>query len=202
MADRQTAGSATTIDAERWLEEHGDRLYRYALMRIRDNTVAEDLVQETFLAALKSKADFSGRSGERTWLIGILKHKIVDYLRRVCRERKILEEDSRPGESEEQFDEGRHWNIRDGFGPLEWGGDAQALLERKNFVAVLDRCLSALPMRTAQAFMLREMEDLSAEEICKVLDITTTNLWVMLHRARLRLRRCIEVHWFGTGRDG
>ncbi len=202
MREGHTAGEVPTIDAERWLEEHGDCLYRYALMRTRDNAVAEDLVQETFLAALKSKGDFLGKSGERTWLIAILKHKIIDYVRRVCRERKLLDEESRPGESEEQFDEWRHWKIRDGFGPLEWGVDAQSLLERKDFAAVLERCLSALPMRTAQAFMLREMEDLSAEEICKVLDITPTNLWVMLHRARLRLRRCIEINWFGTKREG
>jgi RNA polymerase sigma-70 factor (ECF subfamily) len=200
--DDQIVGPAHAIDPERWVEEHGDCLYRYALLRTRDSGVAEDLVQETFLAGLKSRESFAGQSSERTWLVGILKHKIIDHLRRVCRERDHGGEESMPRELEEQFDEAQHWRVRDGFGPKEWRVDAQALFERKEFWAVLDRCLSGLPERTAHAFMLREMEEVETGEVCKVLNITATNLWVMLHRARMQLRRCIEINWFGSRRDG
>lgn len=184
------------VDPDRWVDEHGDCLFRYALLRVRDDSVAEDLVQETFLAGLKAAERFAGQSSERSWLVGILKHKIIDHIRKSCRERPVERLDELPKNLAEQFDEINHWRVDDGFGPKDWGPDAAQACEQKEFWGVLDGCLSKLPARMAQAFMLREMEDAGSEEVCKALAITPTNLWVLLHRARMQLRQCLETNWF------
>ncbi len=177
---------------EQWVDEHGDALYRFALSRLQNPSAAEDVVQETFLAALKARKQFSGRSPERTWLIGILKHKIVDLVRKESRERPAEEIDDLPSDADLLFDPAGRWRT----GPLEWQVHPEKILERKEFRAVLQRCLSNLPKRLRDAFFLREMEDQSSEEICKVLAITPTNLWVVLYRARTRLQNCLNKNWF------
>jgi RNA polymerase sigma-70 factor (ECF subfamily) len=181
---------------ERWVDDHGDVLYRYALARVRDATVAEDLLQETFVAALKAQEGFAGQSSERTWLTGILKHKLIDHFRKRSREVPFDPTEPLPAAFEMQFDAAGHWNVAAGFGPKDWGSDAAGDMENKEFWEILDNCLGKLPPRTAQAFTLREMDDLPGEEICKVLQITATNLWVLLHRARMQLRQCLEMNWF------
>jgi RNA polymerase sigma-70 factor (ECF subfamily) len=186
-------------DPERWVDQHGDCLYSYALRRLRDRGVAEDLVQETFLAALQAREKFAGHSSERTWLIGILKHKIVDHFRRTSRESPLDDPESLAYEREDAFNSAGEWvdHWKEGQGPTEWGTDPGTVLEQKEFWEILDRGLSTLPARLAQVFMLREMEGLSTEEICKTLNISTSNLWVMLHRARMHLRRYLEINYFG-----
>lgn len=183
-------------DPERWLDEHGSVLYGFALARVRDPLSAQDLVQEAFLAALKGREHFGGQSSERSWLIGILKHKIMDFYRRKYKDPVVSSE----GENDEiivnSFDGDGHWNVRGGYAPTRWGNDASGNFERAEFKATLDGCLEGLPPKTAQAFTLREMDELGTEEICKVLNITATNVWVLLHRARTQLRRCLEVNWF------
>jgi len=196
----QSASPAARVDPERWVDEHGDALYRYALTRVRDGTVAQDLVQEAFLAALR--ADFAGRSSERTWLIGILKHKIGDHLRRLYRERETLAEEDAVTAGSELFDERGHWRNREGLAPEGWGWRADKALEEKEFWGVLEQCLGSLSARTAEAFVLRELDALATDAICKVLNVTATNLWVMLHRARMQLRRCLELSWFGRAAAG
>lgn len=176
---------------EVWLDEHGDALYRYARFRLNDPTLAEDLVQETLLAALQAQDSFAGRSTERTWLIGILKNKLIDHLRKACRENTAdVESDE---DLDALFDHASrdHWHTP----PSAWD-NPPAALEQKQFWAVLGDCLGALPARQAQVFTLCEMEGLDGSEACKVLGVTTTNVWVLLHRARLRLRECLENHWF------
>ncbi len=196
--DNQNEGQAATIglDPESWVDEHGDALFRYAIVRLRNAELAEDIVQETFAAALRAKDNFAGRSTERTWLIGILKRKIIDHFRRRWREVPATELAS--GEQEDMliqamFDERGHWQKNR---PLTWS-NPQMALEQKEFFAVLQGCLDCLPGRLADAFTLREIENLTTEEICQVLQITPTNLWAMLHRARMRLRQCLEAKWFG-----
>jgi RNA polymerase sigma-70 factor (ECF subfamily) len=184
------------FEPDRWVDDHGDVLFRYAMPRVRDTAVAEELVQETFLAALQARGSFGGRSSERTWLVGILKHKIVDHFRRTSRERPASDDDFVPSAIADLYDENRYWHHDDG--PTDWGPGPAEALERAEFVAQLDDCLGELPTRLAAAFTLREVEELTSEEICKVLGVTTTNLWVMLHRARAHLRRCLELHWSGT----
>jgi RNA polymerase sigma-70 factor (ECF subfamily) len=195
------ASPGISANPERWVDEHGDALYRFALTHVRDAAVAQDLVQEAFLAALRARAGFAGRSSERTWLIGILKHKIADHLRQLSRERRALEE-SQTDAGASPFDKRGHWRIQEGLGPRDWGRDAGKALEASEFWRTLERCLNDLSTRVAEAFILRELDALSTDEICKVLNVTATNLWVMLHRARTQLRRCLELNWFGQAASG
>lgn len=179
-------------DPQAWLEAHGDALYRYCLLRLNDQTLAEDLVQETLLAAWKASDSFTGRSSERTWLIGILKHKIIDHVRKAAREKQV--------EVEEQIPDGGDPFNRHGFwsqAPRQWRQEPTAAFEQQEFWDVYVHCLGALPEQMAFAFSFREVEGLETEEICKILGVTPTNLWTLLHRARLRLRRCLEANWFG-----
>ncbi|MGD2098594.1 MAG: sigma-70 family RNA polymerase sigma factor [Desulfobacterales bacterium] len=180
---------------ESWVESYGDFLYRFALSRVKDHSVAEDLVQETFLAALRARENFQGRSAGRTWLTAILKHKIVDHIRKKIREPSTDKIESLIDALDPDFDDHGHWQIR----PGKWRVNPGKLYEQKEFVDVLYHCLAELPERLAEAFIKREMDGLSTAEICKELGITATNGWVMLYRARMSLRRCLEDKWLSAG---
>jgi RNA polymerase sigma-70 factor (ECF subfamily) len=181
-------------DAAKWVDEHGDYLFRFALSRLRRREVAEDLVQETFLAALEARERFAGASSERTWLVGILKRKLVDHLRRKNREQPAGDLAAVEQWADNLFDERGHWRQK----PGSWPADPSAALENAEFWTIFSRCLGKLPERLANAFVLREVEELDSQEVCKALNVSANNLWVMLHRARLVLWRCLEVNWFGT----
>lgn len=185
---------------EMWLEAHGDYLYRYAMSRVRDESMAEDLVQETLLAALKAREDFDGRASERTWLTGILKHKVIDQLRRQYREVSLENETGTDYDDgfgmEDFFTEDGHWADK----PSAWGNPAKAT-ENDYFWDVLARCVERLPSKQRQLFVLRELHEASNEEICKDMEITLTNAGVMLYRARISLRQCLELNWFGQRRE-
>jgi len=182
---------------ETWVDEHGDYLYSYALLRLRQRELAEEMVQETFLAALKSYKNFARQSSERTWLVGILKHKIVDHFRRASRERPVadfeiyFDDDDAFRKSGEWVD---HWTVEGA--PKEWSDDPSQLVEQKEFWKIFNRCLAQLPPRLAEAFTLREIDGLDSDEVCEILGITPNNLWVMLYRARALLRRSLEMNWF------
>ena len=193
---RQPEEAVPSSDPEKWVDLHGNALYRFALLRLRDPKLAEDAVQETLLAALQARDRFSGASSERSWLIGILKHKVIDAFRKISRESQIEDAAQFEDEMEGVFDENGHWK-RDETGPAEWNADPDRLLERKEFWVALDRCLSKLPARMAHVFSLREIDDVSSEEVCAALNISASNLWVLMHRARMQLRKCLEVHFFG-----
>jgi RNA polymerase sigma-70 factor (ECF subfamily) len=180
---------------EHWVEQHGDYLYRFALSRLRDAKTAEDLLQEAFVSALQSQHRFEGRSSERTWLAGILKHKILDHFRRQGREVALDVRDEPTDNSDALFGEDGHWKLDD-YSPADWG-DPGRELEQSRFWEVMGRCLGELPNRAARAFTLREIDEEETGVICKELNITPTNLWVMLHRARMHLRQCLEFHWIG-----
>ncbi len=188
-------GNPERHDPSDWVDRYGDYLFRFALLRLRDRSVAEDLVQETFLAALKDRGSFSGKSSESTWLVGILKHKIADHFRRQSREGSFRDDDPSDPAGEGVFDASGHWVA----GPADWGGNPADLLRQKEFLDQLAECLSDLSPNHANAFTLREIEGLATGEICKVLNVTETNLWVILHRARMLLRRCLETRWFAIG---
>jgi len=190
---KQTAeADKRRFDPAEWIDAYGDMLFRYALVRLRDQGLAEDVVQETFLSALASRQNFAGRSTERTWLVGILKHKIVDILRKRSRERPVDDFEALQDMGKEDFDETGRWRVK----PASWTTDSSTLYQQKEFWEVLEACLSDLPERLAAAFSLRELEEMETKELCKVLHISPTNLWVMLHRARHRLRGCLEENWF------
>lgn len=183
-------------DPTTWVDDHGDALYRYALMRTRNPTIAEETVQEALLAALKARDRYSGESTERTWLIGILKHKIVDYVRREAR--RSVQQVPEPADLElDVFRQSGLWKRA----PQPWKKLAPSRLDTAEFWASLESCLSKLPQIYADAFWLREVDGMSAEEVCEVLSITATNLWSRVHRARILLRDCMERNWFAKG-DG
>ena len=196
--EAQTQSAAKSPDCAAWLDEHGDYLFKYAIFRLRDQTAAEDAVQETFLAALKAYENFQGRGSERTWLTGILKHKITDHFRRVSREAPIGEDVDEASEPTDLFRTAGQWTGHwdPNRAPTDWQTTPFELVERDDFWRVFSDCLSPLPQRTASVFTLREVDGLKSDEICEMLNISTNNLWVMLHRARLHLRNCLEVNWF------
>lgn len=184
-------------DPASWIDKHGDYLFRYALMRVRNREAAENLVQETFLAALTARRSFSGRSTERTWMIGILKHKIIDQYRKSFREKPVSELQTEEEQTIDSFYDAME-NPRKY--PKDWMAAPEALLHSKEFWEVLKECMGKLPKRTASAFAMRELDDMDTSDVCKELGITPTNLWVILHRARLQLRECLERNWFEAGK--
>ena len=171
-----------------WLDDHGDALYRYAVARTGDPIAAEDLVQETLLAAMRSR--FDGGSTERTWLVGILKHKVADHRRRSSREQTFTD-----GEDDDGFDDFTKRGRWSGGVP-RWKSGPTAGAELSEFRDVLARCMSKLPRRVATLFWLREAEDRPTDELCEELGISPTNVWTMLYRARSRLRQCLTLNWF------
>ena len=186
------------LDPGRWLECYGDYLYRYALVRVRDSEVAQDLLQETLLAAVGAYRSHAGRSSERTWLVGILKHKVIDYFRRLARNAEfqlITEGDDDENDAFEKSGPWRgHW--REDRAPISWSGYAGQALESREFWEIFEDCLSQLPQQMSIAFTLREIDGLTSSEICEILSITPNNLWVLLHRGRNKLRNLLEEEWF------
>lgn len=190
-------GKTVGLEPERWVEQHGDCMYRFALARLRSPDLAENAVQEALLAAYEARESFSGRSSERTWLVGILKRKVFDHFRKSSRERPVEDIDALAEPSEEMFDDRGHWKM----GPSQWGSAPDTATERSEFREILQACIKDLPDRLAQVFTMKEIDGLDGAEVCKVMALTETNLWVMMHRARARLRRCLGVNWFGEEQE-
>jgi len=181
----------TVLNPADWLDRHGDYLFRYALSRLRDPEASEEVVQETFLAGYQHRDQYSGGGTERAWLLGILKRKIIDHVRR--RNRGDVGEGADEGDdlAERLFDQKGGWKAD----PRLFGTDPSASMERQDFWRVLRACLETLPQKQADAFTLRELDERTSQEICKDLQITSSNLWVLLHRARLGLASCIQSRW-------
>jgi|SRR5450830_1323430 len=179
---------------EQQLVEQRGYLMRFARLQLRNEAWAEDAVSETVLAALAKPQSFDNRSQLKTWLVGILKRKVIDALRHHSREVSGLE-----GSEDDEADPLTYIGFKaDGHfsqAPAEWGNPEQQLNSRQ-FFEVLDACTTKLPAAQGRLFLMREWLELSCEEICKELSLTPTNLYVQLHRARLRLRECLELNWF------
>ena len=179
------------------IEKHRAYLYRYALLQVRDANRAEDVVQETLLAAIEGGERYAGRASVKTWLTGILKHKIIDLFRKQSRETQVP--DTPDGEDEREFtdryfDQARtdHWHTF----PPTWQDPVRSF-EQKRFWEAFERCNTRLPDQTARVFAMRELMGMDTGDICKELGISSTNCWVILYRARMSLRECLEVTWFG-----
>ena len=175
-----------------WVEAHADYLFNFAVGQVRDPDVAEDIVQETFLAAVKARETFSGHSSERTWLTGILRHKIYDHLRKSCRERAVRRDPTAPTDAE-AWDEATVWLH-------EVAAESQSpsrRIELEEFRENLELALGKLPPRIAQVFQLYEIEERPNREVCAQMNISESNLWVMLHRARKQLREHLGGWWLG-----
>jgi RNA polymerase sigma-70 factor (ECF subfamily) len=192
---------ATAGRAAQWLDDHGNALYAYAVLRVNCAEDAEDLVQETLLAAMSRPDAFDGDSSQRTWLISILKHKIADHLRRALRQSVAAggggDGDTVGPSTVEPFDKRGVWKIS----VKRWKGNPSELLERAEFHDVLARCLAKLPQRMAQIFWLRAAEGKRTTAVCQELQISADNAWTLLHRARSRLRQCLSINWFQRGGD-
>jgi len=196
-SSQPTAGTGP----EQWVDAYADVLYRYAVSRVGRSHLAEDLVQDTLLAAMQARRSFRGDAQERTWLIGILRHKVLDHFRsaKTRRETQLGRDDDDGGDVfDAWFNEKGGWKQP----PGRWTPDGQQLLESQEFWGVFHDCMTNLPDRPRQVFTMKVMGDQASTEVCKELKITSTNLWVVLHRARALLRACLEKHWFaGDGQD-
>ena len=179
------------LDPSQWIELHGDYLYAYAMKRMRDAEGAEEVVQETFVAGLRAADQYSGKGNERAWLLGILKRKIIDVYR--ARQRQTaLAEDSEPGDPTTLlFDQRGHW--RSDARLLGTVPEGRTLTDE--FWTAFQKCLGGLPKKQADVFSMREIDAISSENICKELEISPSNLWVLLHRARLGLASCLGNRW-------
>ncbi len=194
LAASRKAASSRELMPEEWVDAHGDHLYRYAFTRLREPEAAEEAVQETFLAAIRGAEQYGGHGTERSWLLGILKRKIIDMVR-------LRERDERVGMRQEfdptslLFDENGQW--RSGVIPTV---EADNQLELREIWDVVRRCLLSIPRAQADVFVLSVMEELDTERICRELQISRSNLWIRLHRARLGLAKCVSSKWFSESR--
>lgn len=190
------SSNKTDLSIDQLVDEHYDYLYRYAFRYFRSPERAEDLVQETFLAATGALKRFEGGSSPRTWLLSILRHKIMDVMREKNRE-DPLDVDAIDNRDLNLFDESGHWRVD--TGPSNWGRSPDSLLKEKEFLNVLHACLGKIPQVIRQVFLLREMEGFDRAEISEKLNLTSSNVGVLLHRVRLSLQRCLQFNWFDPG---
>jgi len=185
----------STQTFEDQLVEHRVYLMRFARLQLRNDAWAEDAVSETLLAALSKPQAFGNRSQLKTWLVGILKHKVIDVIR--CHTREVCAPDTEADTEGDELDR-LAFKVDGHFvePPASWG-DPHQTFQQRQFFEVLDACMERLPPALGRLFLMREWLELSSQEICKELSLTPTNLYVQLHRARLRLQECLNIHWFG-----
>ncbi len=182
------------LNPDQWINLYADALYSYTLPRVSDAALAEDLVQETFLSAWKARDTFKGEASEKSWLFTICKNKIIDHYRKKARD--IVQPMSERAGTDGLFDEAEHWTNEDK--PLDWGIDYQQTIDNKEFYKILEGCKKKLQQVQQAVFSMKYMEDLDAAEICKALGITASNYWVLIHRAKLQLRTCLEKNWINS----
>ncbi|MFC6631679.1 RNA polymerase factor sigma-70 [Microbulbifer taiwanensis] len=199
MSDNATPDAATApapLSDERFLQELRQQMHRFASLQLNDPQSAEDAVQEALVGALRNLRTFDGRSALKTWVFAILKNKIADQLRqrkRFVDADQLLNADREGHDHDELFDRHGHWLKEER--PAHWE-DPESAIHEKHFWRVFESCLDYLPARQAQLFMMREFIELESHEICAAAEISVSNLNVTLHRARLRLRECLENNWF------
>jgi RNA polymerase sigma-70 factor (ECF subfamily) len=185
----------------RWLDSHGDYLYRYALTRVRDEAVAEELLQETLLAATAVFENHADGNSERSWLAGILKQKVFDYFRRIARSPEFQSSSTLERHEPDVYEKTGIWqgHWREDSAPLSWPKDI-SLPQSREFWNTFERCLSSLPSPTAIALTLREIDGLSTNQICEILDLNPSDLGVILHCGRVKLRQLLEAEWLTARR--
>ncbi len=187
----------TRIGPELWVDEYGDYLFRYAYSRLRDSNLAEEVVQETFLAGIRNHAQFKATGSERGWLLAILKRKIIDSVRKRARHEVVVSTEEQNDPSEIMFDANGNWRAQ----ALKWDWLPERNMESSELLQIVQGCLSNLPSSQADVFVLSVMEEMSTPEICKSLEITPSNYWVRLHRARLGLAKCVGAKWFDQEKE-
>lgn len=179
------------LDPHKWVDDYSDYLFNYAITRVNDREIAKDLVQDTFFAGVKGSNNFKGEASERTWLTSILKRKIIDYYRKI---------NSKKGQAEVKMnfydsgDKEGHW-IEERV-PQTWENESEKLIESEELGKTLNDCIEHLPEKYGLVFKMKTIQGFETEDICKELGITSSNLWVIIHRARMQLRKCMEDNWF------
>ncbi len=180
-----------TLNPNKWIDLYADYLYNYTVTRVDNQDLAKDLVQETFFLGLKGKDNFRGQASERTWLISILKRKIIDHYRKI---------NSVKGKKEVRvnfYAEGdKKGSWLEECVPQAWGNEAEKNIENEELKKALDYCIQNLPEKYKIVFLLKSVQNYESDEICNELGISSSNLWVIIHRARLQLRKCLEENWF------
>lgn len=179
------------LSPDKWVKLHADYLYNFTIGRINNHDLAKDLVQDTFFAGLKAMDNFQGLASERTWLVAILKRKIIDYYRKINSTKGKAEVKMNfyvNGEREGDWIEERV--------PSSWNNEIEKNIENEELSVVLEKCINSLPEKYAMVFRMKTIEQLETDDICKELEITSSNLWVIIHRARTQLRKCMEDNWF------
>jgi RNA polymerase sigma-70 factor (TIGR02943 family) len=182
-----------TLNTNKWIDNYADYLYNYSISRVNNSDLAKDLVQDTFFAGLKSAKNFQGKASERTWLVSILKRKIIDYYRKI---------NSKKGQAEVRmsfYDDGENeGSWLEERVPQSWDNASEKKIENEELRNQLELCINKLPEKYAMVFRMKTVQEFETEEICKELGITSSNLWVIIHRARTQLRKCMEDNWFNN----
>ncbi len=188
------------LQPENWVIEYGDYLLSIAIYKVTDRDMAKDLVQETFLAALKSQHLFRGDSNEKTWLSSILNNKIIDQYRKKKQPESLCEylESTSDSFNSHFFKhaEDESWHLKKDTVACDWGVHADAALVKREFYAVMEYCLSKLPQKMKPVFFARYFDEKKADEICNDFNISSSNYWVIIHRSKILIRSCIEKNWF------
>lgn len=188
MPDTNTLNPTAILQPQLWVNRHADYLYSYALSRLNDEETARDLVQETFLAALEKTGTFRGDSSERTWLTAILKFKVIDVYRKQSRTAKTVAPEEEFFEAELHHWKKEHW-------PMPFGVEDHDPLHNKEFMSVLQKCMQRLPPLWLSVFRMKHLDDEGTDEICAALKLTSSNYWVIIHRAKVNLRSCLQKNW-------
>jgi RNA polymerase sigma-70 factor (TIGR02943 family) len=182
-----------TLNTNKWIDNYADYLYNYSISRVNSSDLAKDLVQDTFFAGLKSAKNFQGKASERTWLVSILKRKIIDHYRKI---------NSKKGQAEVRmsfYDDGENeGSWLEERVPQSWDNASEKKIENEELRNQLELCINKLPEKYAMVFRMKTVQEFETEEICKELGITSSNLWVIIHRARTQLRKCMEDNWFNN----
>ncbi|GLU43810.1 sigma-70 family RNA polymerase sigma factor [Allomuricauda sp. NBRC 101325] len=179
------------LHPENWVDQHADYLFNYAVGRVSDAEIAKDLVQETFMAGLNSSKNFKGDAAERTWLVSILKRKVIDHYRKInSKKGKAEVRMSYSSDTEAEGD----WLEQQVADPFSKDGDN--VMENEELGMAIQDCMSKLPEKQAMVFKMKTIQDMSTEDICNELGINPSNLWVMIHRARTALMGCLNENWF------
>ena len=183
------------LNATNWVDNYGDALYAYTLARVPNQPQAEDIVQETFLSAWRARDTYNGLASEKNWLYTICKNKIIDYYRKASTNKEVLAAED---ETEDYFfgDDGRHWD--NDKKPQDWGVDYNKTIENKEFYSILKKCKTKLKEIQQSVFTMKYLEDADTNEICETLGITVQNYWVLIHRAKIQLRTCLEKNWINV----
>jgi RNA polymerase sigma-70 factor (ECF subfamily) len=193
MPSKNQASQITDAGPNLWVENYADYLYSYARRRIDDNELARDLVQETFLAALEGWEKFDGRSSEKTWLTAILKNKVFDVYRKKSNNFQKHTTAINTFDTDEFFEESGHW--KDGRYPIGLGMEEPDAMENKEFDGILKACLKKLPPLWKSVFTMKHIDEETSENICDQLKLTSSNFWVISHRAKVSLRDCLQRNW-------